>query len=675
MSAAEPAIDGGVAAASSQDSNGSNTGAGSAGRPPEPHADALLSAESIEAFANQVFIAAGGAPDESRRQLPEFATTVPGLVKQLLLLHLDHAWPHVRNQVLLNVREYLLGIDRIKALILEGHTPEFFENLLATHEQLVCHFRFVASYIALLSLGVAIAHSLQPFKTIAGGDGEDDEEATTIARLSASVEHISLLPSASDDIDSLPAIDYSPLVTFIEDLKAPGLPLHEDPEWEDHGKKPKHRWDRRLSTALEQLGKRFHTATMQCEERWSNEVDLVRRQLDDLGTEGDTLAIFKELISSADLTLPHVPLGPSGGSGRGGAQINLATESQRLCGLAFAFKQHLHKRLLAVADGVFAAKNGHGDDDDVDALRGFQIYQAVMWDAPLIETETALHRNVPPALETAFKAGRASIYSSSPEYISDCFQTAFVRLMNWKGTGNGRLMDRTHADSSLLATLGTPGDQIVAKFKRKVARMGVRLNKHQDEQEEKEEEESITYGKRIAQGPEFELQQRRQGKLLVTWSREILREQAVARYKLWLKLSAEQIEQARRGVGGDHAAEVANAVEPQSSSAQNAAQTEAAGASHSDGDKEARPPVKEQSVAAAPSTGIPAAVDSLDNLARLARDGLMAVLDLDPTAEKILAELDQAEAEYKAKAKAESGPGRGEEVKDEGDGVVPSGAA
>lgn len=476
--------------------------------------------------------------DDQVQAPPTEPLTLQATLKKLFINRLHRAAPLVQSFVMTHVRNQLVGLRRIKTLILQGYTPEQLAIPLAHPDRLAYYLNFISSYAAYLCVGVAVAHTLHPLTAVLGSDSNQwpavddstsDEAKKAAQSLKANLDHLVTLPF--DSQVSLTAVNYDPLVDFVNKHKAPGAVLDGDIEWEDQGKKSKQRWDNRLSTSLEKLGKTFHDAVQHNQVGCYQKVEAICKQLE-LGNEGVTYHLFRSLAGFSEL--PHLTVGPGL---EAADEVDLVMENLRLCETAFKFQQQLHTHLLAIADGIFTSSEDTWTIAKDDGRRAFEIYHLIMNDAPLVEIDQPLHRRIPMSSDVAFKAGRLSIFAPAPiDVFRDCFTTAWSRLWTWHRIGSSRLMD---PGQPLTTACPRPSTGIVALFQQKIYRMSVYGHKAQDEEEDREQEATILYGPRVnladSHFPSQAVvaQANKQADLLRECSRAIVFEQAAMAYELW----------------------------------------------------------------------------------------------------------------------------------------------
>ncbi|CAO1624369.1 unnamed protein product [Sympodiomycopsis kandeliae] len=399
-------------------------------------------------------------------------------VKQLVLISTTQVYPLIRHQVLLNTREQLIGVDKIKECIEHGYMPEQISTILNQGE-LQKQMQVGAMYIALLSLGVALVQVSQPLKAILPGATIDDispdkaQQATQALQLN--LAHLLSQPEAGDDVDSLPAIDYDPLTDYIVMQQEEGGLLYNDPAWEDLSKKNKTKWDRRLSEILSGLGKAFNDAVLADENKWRLEMKniLAAVELDD-GQKA------LQVLLSQDSTRIHsaIVAGPSLSSGL--SDFNLAQKSDLYCKAAYDFKAQLQTLLLARAVQMQTEVGKIDDTDDTTGeLYGtvehhtiFKIYESILKSPVNIDEGITNYKydRLPLEIILAWGAAKASgwfDYETSIKY----YNLAAIWLKRWLAKGS-----QTPSADADVPLPSHPASNMVEVFKKSVLAMSTDLN-------------------------------------------------------------------------------------------------------------------------------------------------------------------------------------------------------
>lgn len=166
----------------------------------------------------------------------------------LLLLHNYRiAYTLATAHLLRKLRVKLVGIERIKRLVLDGFTPDDVPYLLARTQDIAASVQtHVLVHIRDLALGYTISQTAALLKT----------RASSEQSLNNSYEDLLSRPMPPVYDTAKEPIDYLPLHAFIEEQQLTG-PLQNDPAWINDSKKKKNWWDARLANSLAKLNSRL----------------------------------------------------------------------------------------------------------------------------------------------------------------------------------------------------------------------------------------------------------------------------------------------------------------------------------------------------------------------------------------------------------------------------------
>ncbi|PWN20696.1 hypothetical protein BCV69DRAFT_312647 [Microstroma glucosiphilum] len=184
-------------------------------------------------------------------------------LKALYVECLKHSLPLLSAQILRQLRQDLMGLDRIKSLVRRCLTPEEIKYELAEEDVLTFLIKQeIVNEIKATALGYATAQVVVQLRAVHKGDkgAAVQEEETAKERYTSTLEILKSRPLAAPFIPGKEPFRYTPLHAFVQEEKENGC-LVEDLAWEDHGAKSHHKWDYRFKKSLDVLNKTFNAAT------------------------------------------------------------------------------------------------------------------------------------------------------------------------------------------------------------------------------------------------------------------------------------------------------------------------------------------------------------------------------------------------------------------------------
>jgi hypothetical protein len=242
-------------------------------------------------------------------------------LKSLYMESLKHSLPLLSAQILRQLRQDLMGLDRIKDLVRRCLTPEEIKYELAEEEVLTALLKQeVANQVKASALGYATAQVIVQLRAVRKSDNGAAavaQDETALQRFTSTLEILKSRPLAVPFVPSKEPFRYTPLHAFVEEEKENGC-LVEDLAWENHGAKAHHKWDYRLKKTLDVLNKTFNAAAEKVDFPTLTATPLLLVESAPPATLArlieETLAAHPTLELSSVISLPPVGKGDSSAS-------------------------------------------------------------------------------------------------------------------------------------------------------------------------------------------------------------------------------------------------------------------------------------------------------------------------------------------------------------------------
>ncbi|UZJ56173.1 hypothetical protein CBS101457_005493 [Exobasidium rhododendri] len=228
-------------------------------------------AASTAQTSESLFVPSFSTPSSASTSKVDLPDVLDECVKETFILGFSSAVIHSAVRDLSTIREAVLGVGRIKDLVIQGCSPDQIACMIASKQELLDGFRSVEGDVRDLALGYTVVQIAAQYQAVAVFE-DPSIDSIRLRRFRCMAQDMKAADAPKRAVD-FPAIDYTELLAFIEQERANGS-LVDDPEWEEVKKKYKS-WKQRLQKSLETLNANFQQAAEEVDWTSSSQMDTV----------------------------------------------------------------------------------------------------------------------------------------------------------------------------------------------------------------------------------------------------------------------------------------------------------------------------------------------------------------------------------------------------------------